>query len=197
MPASQFPSGNSTIYRIDYRTGQKILIVEGRVDATASFNLDAAIRANIPIDEIWFNSPGGIAVEGPRMGKIIRDWGIPTRVPSGWWCVSACNFAFLGGPIRSVDEGGQYAVHMFSATRNDIETGRTERAIRERGQAGLAASLTEYEESSALLATDQNDFMIRMGVSRRLLSEVMYQQPAAGIRCLTQSEMRSYNVVNF
>ncbi len=130
------------------------------------------------------------------MGRVIRDWGLPTRVPSGWWCVSACNFAFLGGPLRSIDSGGQYAVHMFSAARADVESGRTERAIRERGAAGLTESITGYEEFSAQMATEQNDFLIRMGVSRRLLSEVMYQQPAAGIRCLTPYEMRLYNVVN-
>lgn len=192
----QFPAGDQTIYRIDYRDGLKILIVEGGIDASASARLDASIRANMPIDEIWFNSPGGVAIEGPRMGRIIRTWGIPTRVPTGWWCISACNFAFLGGPIRSIDDNGQYAVHMFSRTQADAESGWTARAIRERGAAGLTESLANYEETSAQLATDQNDFIIRMGVSRRLLSEVMYQQPAAGVRCLTPGEMRLYNVVN-
>ena len=34
-------------------------------------------------------------------------------------------------------------------------------------------------------------------LSRRLLSEVMYLQEAAGLRCLMQEEMKRYNVVNF
>jgi hypothetical protein len=46
--------------------------------------------------------------------------------------------------------------------------------------------------------------MIRMGVSRRLLSEVMYRQKAdefdttdkSTLRCLTPQEMALYNVVN-
>lgn len=197
LPPNQFPDVAETNFRVDHRDGHRILIVEGPVTSGASQRLDSAIRANMPIAEIWFNSPGGVAIEGPLMGQIIRNWGIPTRVPSGWWCVSACNFAFLGGPIRSIDSNGQYAVHMFTATRSDIERGTSARAINERGESGLRDRLITYETHSAVLATEQNDFMIRMGVSRALLSEVMYRQPAAGIRCLTAAELRRFNVVNF
>ena len=36
----------------------------------------------------------------------------------------------------------------------------------------------EIEQDSALLASEDNDFLIRMGVSRKLLTDVMYQQKA-------------------
>lgn len=60
------------------------------------------------------------------------------------------------------------------------------------------------EQASALLAAGQNDFLIRMGVSRKPLTEVMYQQTAdtfqgadkSTLRCLTPDEMQRYNVVN-
>ena len=48
-----------------------------------------------------------------------------------------------------------------------------------------------------MLASEDNDFLIRMGVSRRLLTEVMYRQNAVADannrstrRCLTQAEVQ-------
>ena len=60
------------------------------------------------------------------------------------------------------------------------------------------------EQESALLASEDNDFLIRMGVSRKLLTEVMYRQKAVGEqgadrstrRCLTRDETLRYNVAN-
>jgi hypothetical protein len=53
-----------------------------------------------------------------------------------------------------------------------------------------------------MLASEDNDFLIRMGVSRKLLTEVMYRQKAVGEagadrstrRCLTREEAMRYNV---
>ena len=57
--------------------------------------------------------------------------------------------------------------------------------------------------TAALLATEDNDFLIRMGVSRDLLTEVMYRQQAVGTDenpstryCLTNDEAHEYNVAN-
>ena len=54
-----------------------------------------------------------------------------------------------------------------------------------------------------MLASEDNDFLIRMGLSRDLLTDVMYRQSAVGdgsdhrtMRCLTLEEARLYNVVN-
>jgi len=72
-----------------------------------------------------------------------------------------------------------------------------------RGEENTIGLIGEIEQSSALLASEDNDFLIRMGVSRRLLSEVMYRQRAVAEgsdrstrRCLTQEEVRRYNVMN-
>lgn len=60
----------------------------------------------------------------------------------------------------------------------------------------------EIEQSSALLASEDNDFLIRMGISRKLLTEVMYRQQAVASLankstryCLSQDEVRKYNVM--
>jgi len=122
---------------------------------------------------------------------------IPTRIPEGWACFSACNFMFMGGAIRYVDQGGLFVVHMFThvgdkeAVRSELKKG-TDNAI------GL---IGDVEQDSALLASEDNDFLIRMGVSRKLLTDVMYQQKAiideknkSTRRCLTQDEDYKYNV---
>ena len=62
----------------------------------------------------------------------------------------------------------------------------------------------EAIRSPALLASEDNDFLIRMGVSRKLLTEVMYKQKAVAEdgedlstrRCLTVAEDVKYNVSN-
>ena len=63
----------------------------------------------------------------------------------------------------------------------------------------------DIEQQSALLASEDNDFLIRMGVSRDLLTEVMYRQKAVKTdegedkstrRCLSQDEAIKYNVAN-
>jgi hypothetical protein len=187
-------------FTLDTSNGQRILRAEGLIDEDAPTRLQDALQANGQIDEIWVRSPGGVARAGNEAGKLIRKSGIPTRIPNGWACFSACNFIFMGGPIRYVDEGGIFAVHMFThlgdkdAVRSELKKG-SDQAI------GL---IGDVEQDSALLASEDNDFLIKMGVSRKLLTEVMYQQKAVSTdasdkstrRCLTSAEAMKYNVAN-
>lgn len=182
-----------TVEEID---GRKILKAEGKIDEDVPLRLKEALEANT-VDEIWIRSPGGDARAGNAAGKIIREAMVPTRIPSGWACFSACNFIFMGGPIRFVDDGAQFVVHMFTHV-GDHEAVREELA---KGDA--VAILGEVEQDSAMLATEDNDFLIRMGVSRKLLTEVMYQQKAVASeenkstrRCLTAAETMKYNIAN-
>ncbi len=122
-----------------------------------------------------------------------------SRIPNGWTCFSACNFLFMGGAIRFVDQGGVFMVHMFTHT-GDRQAIRSEV---QRGEANAIGLIGEIEQQSALLASADNDFLIRMGVSRLLLSEIMYRTSAveqngnrSTRRCLTQEEVRRYNVAN-
>ena len=186
-------------FTFEEANGLRVLRAEGSLDEDVPARLQAALAEHPQIDEIWIRSPGGHARAGNEAGKIIRKAGIPTRIPAGWACFSACNFMFMGGPIRFVDSGGQFVVHMFThlgdkeAIRAEIAQG-TDKAI------GL---IGDVEQDSALLASEDNDFLIRMGVSRKLLTDVMYKQKAiadAGDkstrRCLTRDETMKYNVAN-
>jgi hypothetical protein len=184
---------------VERRGDARVLLAEGTIDDNLPQRLEAVL-AEYPdqIDEIWLRSPGGNARAGNAAGYIIREAGLPTRIPSGWACFSACNFMFMGGAARFVDPGGLFIVHMFtqladgSWARRELQQG-TDRV-------GLVATI---EQSAALLATEDNDFLIRMGISRALLSDVMYQVRAVAAgssretrRCLTPDEVRQYNVVN-
>jgi hypothetical protein len=148
-------------------------------------------------DEIWFRSPGGDARAGNQAGRLIRDKNMTTRIPAGWACFSACNFLFMGGVVRYVDPGGLFIVHMFTHT-GDREVIRSATTGGEESTVGL---IGEIEQQSALLASEDNNFLLRMGVRRELLTDIMYRQSAvqdarnrSTRRCLTQEEVNRYYV---
>ncbi len=181
------------------RNGTRVLLAEGRIDTSLPERLRAAIEADEMIAEIWLKSRGGNASAGNEAGRIIRSYrGMLTRVPSGWTCFSACNFMFMGGDRRHVDVGGVFMVHMFTHTS---DRWIIDDAVIDGSQA-TTELIASIEQSSALLATEDNDFLIRMGISRKLLTDIMYQQKAVSSEddpstryCLSQSEVREYNVV--
>lgn len=182
------------------RGGKRVLLAEGMVDEGLPARLRKAIEADEAIEEIWLRSSGGDARAGNEAGKVIRSFpGMLTRIPAGWTCFSACNFVFMGGDARVVDPGGVFMVHMFTHTDQRDVIGN---AVSE-GTSETVGLIADIEQSSALLASDDNDFLIRMGVSRKLLTDVMYRQQAvktAGNKstryCLNQEEVRRYNVMN-
>jgi hypothetical protein len=184
-------------FRTQVQGDRKVLIAEGAIDDDLIPRLQKALAE--PVDEIWIRSPGGNAKVGNEAGLVIRKALVATRIPSGWGCFSACNFLFMGGRARIIDPGGLFIVHMFTHTgdRKVIE------AEVMRGTDNTVGLIAEIEQGSAILASEDNDFLIRMGVSRKLLTDVMYKQSAvenAGNgstrRCLTQEEAYKYNVAN-
>lgn len=184
------------------KDGETVLLAEGVVDAGLPERLKQALAKNPEIAEIWLRSPGGNAVAGNEAGLVIRKFEVPvvTRIPAGWTCFSACNFVFMGGRARIIEPGGQFMVHMFTMTgdRDAIDDTVSE------GADSTIAMIGEIEQESAMLASEDNDFLIRMGVSRKLLTDIMYKQKAVKTgkndkstrRCLTPEEALRYNVAN-
>jgi hypothetical protein len=199
-----YASFETMSFKLQQQGGARVLIADGGVDTGAAQRLEAALQRHKTVDEIWIRSPGGNAKEGNALGRVVRKWGIPTRVPAGWWCISACNFMFFGGPIRTIDTGGVFAVHMFTRVNNADYRRRIEQQSRGSKAHEILRELATREQDAALLASEDNDFLIRMGISRKLLTEVMYRQQATAlgpgdsstIRCLTREEMTRYNVTN-
>ena len=183
-------------FSLETINGVRVLKAEGQIDQDVAAKLQDALKANDPVQEVWLRSPGGDARAGNAAGKIIRAAMIPTRIPDGWACFSACNFMFMGGVVRYVYPGGIFAVHMFTLL-GDKEAVRSEL----KNSDNAIGLIGDVEQDSALLASEDNDFLIRMGVSRKLLTDVMYQQKAVADgsdkstrRCLTQDEDYRYNV---
>lgn len=198
-PASPNWTANATMtLKVEKHGDMKVMLAEGRVDSGLPDRLAAALKANPDVAEIWLRSPGGDARAGNAAGRIIRsNMGLGTRIPSGWTCFSACNFIFMGGQPRVIDPGGVFMVHMFTRTGDraaiDMSVAMGTDATKE--------LIGGIEQDSALLASEDNDFLIKMGVSRKLLTDIMYRQQAVATdedkstrRCLTQSEALKYGV---
>lgn len=197
--------GWSTKPKMEFRSfkvnGLKIIAGEGRIDAGVVGRLKAALAKYPDPDQIWLSSPGGDARAGNAAGLLIRNTlDVETRIPAGWACYSSCNFVFMGGRKRTIDPGGEFIVHMFTQT-NDRDSIDMSVAM---GTDATTELIGEIERDAALLATEDNDFLIRMGVSRKLLSDIMYRQKAvAGSgsdrstrRCLTIDEALRYGVMS-
>jgi hypothetical protein len=185
-------------FTLDTSSGLRVLKAEGQIDEDTPARLQDALTKYDP-QEIWLRSPGGHARAGSEAGKIIRKSMLVTRIPPGWACFSACNFMFMGGVVRYVDHGGLFIVHMFTHL-GDKEAVRAEL---KRGDDSALGLIGDVEQDSAMLASEDNDFLIRMGVSRKLLTEIMYRQKAVASgtdkstrRCLTDAEAVKYTVAN-
>jgi len=196
-------STNRTMqFTVKVMDGVHVLMAEGAIDNGLLPRFQTALNSDPDISEIWLRSPGGVAAVGNAAGTLIRKKypGMVTRVPSGWTCFSACNFMFMGGQPRIVDPGGVFMVHMFTqvGNREDVKAD-----IQDDPDAAVDM-IGDIEQDAALLASDDNDFLIRMGISRLLLTEIMYQQKAiegtgsdkSTRRCLTPAEMAKYGVTN-
>lgn len=181
------------------RDGKRVLLAEGVIDGSLPGRLREAIEADDQIGEIWIRSSGGDANAGNEAGKVIRSFpGMLTRIPKGWTCFSACNFVFMGGDRRVVEPGGVFMVHMFTHTNQRDVISNSVRS----GTADTVQLIADIEQATAVLASDDNDFLIRMGISRKLLTDIMYRQQAVKSEdnpstryCLTQEEVRRYNVM--
>ena len=179
------------------RPGQRpVLLAEGVIDDDLIPRLTTALNT-FQGDEIWLRSPGGNAEVGNRAGRLIRSQNMQTRIPAGWACFSACNFLFMGGTIRFVDPGGLFVVHMFTFT-GDRAAIRGEINVNEERATQL---INGIEQGSAMLASEDNVFLVGMGIRPSLLTEVMYRVPVTAgpqsreiRRCLTQEQIRHYNV---
>ena len=89
------------------------VIAWGGIGQGDAVRLGAALAAAKPVAEVQFNSPGGLLEEGMNIGRLIRRNMLATRVVNGTICMSACNFAFMGGVVRTVEPGARFGVHMF------------------------------------------------------------------------------------
>jgi hypothetical protein len=94
---------------------RNVLFAWGEIASGDFDRFHEAMMAARPIEEIWLLSPGGSLEDGLEMGRFVHKAKLGTHLLSGMVCASACNFVFMGGAVRTIDPGGSFIVHMFSA----------------------------------------------------------------------------------
>jgi hypothetical protein len=122
FPAVIPPDGKISVFE-DYvhlypeklPNGRTKLTMWGGIEPGDAERFRSAVEASKPISElVIIGSPGGSLEEGLTIGRIIRINKISTRIRARSKCVSACNFVFLGGVIRSIEPDGQFITHVFT-----------------------------------------------------------------------------------
>jgi hypothetical protein len=104
------------IFAVRQRPGDgPVLLAEGRIDGAMLPRLEQALKG-FRGREIWIRSSGGDTEVGHQAASLIRQYGMATRIPAGWACASACAFMFLGGIIRSIDDGGLIGFNTMSGS---------------------------------------------------------------------------------
>jgi len=125
-PAPVVQKGNRTVPDLDkinapelhftlLKQGKRnVLYVWGHIDSGDSGRFQQALDAAKPIEELWFFSGGGDLEEGLEIGRMVHKAHQTTHILSWMQCISACNFMFMGGTVRTIDPGGEFSVHMFA-----------------------------------------------------------------------------------
>jgi hypothetical protein len=95
------------------------ILAWGEIDPCDEPRLREVLREAKPVGTIELISPGGELHAAMAMGRTIRSYGVPTYVGGKDFCISACNFLYMGGMIRTMDPGADFEVHMFDDNAAD------------------------------------------------------------------------------
>lgn len=138
-----------------------------------------------------FDSPGGSVAGGMELGLYIRSTKIRTEISKSYnyyseekhgekWegstlvespiCASSCVLAFVGGAMRSVEQGALLGVHQFFTDRGDLSEGETQK---------MTAIISSY--------------LHRLGIDRRLLDIASFT-PSNQITWLTNNQAIEFAV---
>ena len=147
---------------------------------------------------VFLSSDGGLLFEGIALGNFFRSQGFATRIGRSQSCASACVFAFLGGVVREVEPGGKLGVHMASRMFSDQNVQKLRRILLDT-QLSLDDKLRVItaivEQDAALAAHVEARYLIRMGVSLKIMEPII-ENLQVQMHWLTRQEMIEYNVVN-
>lgn len=161
--------------------GVETLFLEGRIGPDLPMRLKALLADHPDIGEIHFNASGDDRNSAMEAGRILRSAGnFVVHVPPGAGCTGACALLFLSGRIRSVDPTAVFDLGQF------YEPSATSVSSADIARQSLGIS----------------DYLIRMGVSRRLLTGTLDRENASTgqapqRQCLTPEELHGYNVANW
>ncbi|WEJ97931.1 MAG: hypothetical protein P0Y59_13245 [Candidatus Sphingomonas phytovorans] len=111
--------------------GDRTIYAAGDITSGTTKQFLAFVKArNITQARVYFDSPGGLSLEGMELGRAIRALHFNTAVgarrkpgaePS--ICASACAYAYAGGESRFLDEdGGSLGLHQFHLDKKKAPT---------------------------------------------------------------------------
>lgn len=111
-----------TVTRGSWDNGLPAYVLSGSIEIGDAAHLKKAIKENQggPIVAIM-DSPGGNLAEALKMGRMLKEAGATTFVPSWGICASACFYAYAGGTTRYAGEGAKLGVHQFSYAETLVE----------------------------------------------------------------------------
>lgn len=192
------PADAANLEVVDHRAG-RIVVLTGDIQRSDVAGIAVLLEGTAPVREVRFDSRGGSLEAGIEIGERIRARRLATRITAGSVCASACVYAFLGGMIRAVEEGGRIGIHMASAAFNDAYVDAVKGVLMDTAAGDLNAKVRAIillnEQFSAIAARRQARYLVQMGVSLRLLDPV-FDTAHLDIHWLTPYELRDYNVVN-
>lgn len=97
-----------------------VLYLDGNVVKDDADRLVSVVEASqdtpTPIKTLYMHSPGGVAIEGYRLGYAINYYKLHTIVGYDKVCFSACATAFLGGTTKTV--AGVLGFHVAWSDQN-------------------------------------------------------------------------------
>lgn len=169
------------------------LAAEGRITETTADDFRQAVgsRRNVLVR---FNSPGGIAIGGIKLGYALREANASVVVGSTQFrkvdgytqdeegpgvCVSACALAFMGGQYRNANENELGVHRVFLNVPDKPFTTDADGMLR------------EGQMISALIV----GYMLEMGIKTDIFSAIA-QTDRNSIRFLTIPEMIEWGVLN-
>ena len=84
-----------TLTRVDVN-GKGLLVISDYLTEGTADRVDSFLISNPDIREVAFNSLGGKAAEGVDLADVLYDHDIKATVNTGYACLSACAYAFIG-----------------------------------------------------------------------------------------------------
>jgi hypothetical protein len=122
------------------------LVISGRFGFGTTQQVAALLAVSPQVRLVELNSPGGIAIEGLAMGKLLSERKVDTVVLKR--CASACVTAFAGGERRLLGAHGKLGLHAAGGARRKWKIDVNEAQARFLASRGVARWLIDLERAT-------------------------------------------------
>lgn len=181
MAVSSSANSKEMSFDIIYANHTNIVVADGEITGRTPQKFQDFLDTD-PFDGFVFyidlNSPGGNLAGGMKLGRMIREAELTSRVVSytprapkeEYWypkeqpgiCISACALAYLGGEDRALDERSVLGFHQFSSVGN---------------AAGVVDDVYETETTTQAIAGLVQAYIVDMGAAPQLFSLLSVTPP--------------------